>query len=336
MAADGLLVGAVGVDPCALGQGRRVEVQGGADDVFPVQRPLGRLHGLGRGGLVDAAVAHRLKLDGVLPVENDALHCVRKLAALHPVQDHIAHGDLPGDGFPAAFGVDDPGQPVQLPGVIGRPRRGHRRAPQIGVPLHPAAQGLAHQPQGHIGHAPLHRHPARQSPAADGDGVRRRVRPKAGALGSCRRLAHAAVPPHVPIPQGSQQGPEGHVGHPLFHVGSRRDSLSIRLHRHAPAGGPGGDRQYCAQQQGGQQIGTSFHDFPSFPVLLPFCNFIVPEPPRWKQPSKSGSPGRHFPGAALQMGTLTFLPVGATIRAIKKSTQRSDFYAVFRPSPHSL
>ena len=38
----------------------------------------------------------------------------RQLAALHPVQDHVAHRDLAQQGFPPALCRDDPGQPVQV------------------------------------------------------------------------------------------------------------------------------------------------------------------------------------------------------------------------------
>lgn len=76
VAADGLLIGAAGVDPHALRQRRSVKVQGGADDVFSVQHPARRLHGLGGGRFVNLTVAHRLKLNGVLPIENDPLDSV--------------------------------------------------------------------------------------------------------------------------------------------------------------------------------------------------------------------------------------------------------------------
>ena len=45
MAADGLLIGAVGVDPHPLRQRRGVEIQSIADEVFPRQRLPRRLHG---------------------------------------------------------------------------------------------------------------------------------------------------------------------------------------------------------------------------------------------------------------------------------------------------
>ena len=43
------------------------------------------------------------------------------VAALHPVQDHVAHRDLAQQGFPPGSLRDDPGQPVQvLRRVAGR------------------------------------------------------------------------------------------------------------------------------------------------------------------------------------------------------------------------
>ena len=111
---------------------------------------------MGGGRFVNLTVAHRLKLNGVLPIENDPLDSVWKPAALHPVQDHITHGNLSGHGFGAAFRVNDAGEPVQLRGVIGCAGGGHSRAAQIGVPFHLTAQRFAHQPQGDIGHAAFH------------------------------------------------------------------------------------------------------------------------------------------------------------------------------------
>ena len=63
---------------------------------------------------MDGPVDRGGELDSVGPVENDLLHAVGVRRIRHPVQNHVAHGDLPKQRFPAALRRDNAGQPVQV------------------------------------------------------------------------------------------------------------------------------------------------------------------------------------------------------------------------------
>ena len=77
--ADGLPVGAAGVNPGPLGQGGGEEIEGVPGGVLPGQGPAGRLPGQLRGLLGHGAVGHRLELHAVLVVKNDPRNAVGEI-----------------------------------------------------------------------------------------------------------------------------------------------------------------------------------------------------------------------------------------------------------------
>ena len=112
MAADGAVIGAAGGYPGPGGQGGGVEVKAIPYRGGPLQAELGGQHCRVSGPVIDGPVGHRLELHAVFPVKDHLLHRVGELAAGHPVEHHVAHGDLPQQGFPSALGGDDAGEPV--------------------------------------------------------------------------------------------------------------------------------------------------------------------------------------------------------------------------------
>ncbi len=234
MPADGLPVGAARVDPGALGQGRGEEIEGVPCGIFPGQGPPGGLQGQLRGLACHGAVGHGLELHAVFIVKNDLRDAVGEVPAGHPVQNHVAHGDLALQGLAAALGVDNAGEPVVVHGVVFRAGGGHRRAPQPGVPSDIRAQGLRREAQGHVGLALHHVYHAGVAFAVDGEAAAAGFCGEGGVPGY--RPGGGTVPPDVPVPQGVQQFPEGDIGGALFDIGGVFQQFPV----HLQAGGPGG------------------------------------------------------------------------------------------------
>lgn len=115
MTANGGEIRAVGDNPGAGGEGGSVEVQSALHGFFSVENPTGGLYGGGGGSIIDGAVGHRFKLHGILAVKDHGGNRIREGLAGHPVQYHVAHGDLTLHGLAAALCADDAGEPVPDP-----------------------------------------------------------------------------------------------------------------------------------------------------------------------------------------------------------------------------
>ena len=112
--ADGGDVGTVFHGPVVVGKVGGQEVEAVAHDALPLQTGDGRPDALFGRLLIDGAVADRLELAAPAVVKDDAVDGVGEVGGGHPVQDHVAHGDLALPGLALAFGGDDAGEPVKL------------------------------------------------------------------------------------------------------------------------------------------------------------------------------------------------------------------------------
>ena len=107
-----------------------------------------------------------------------------KIRAVHPVQHHVAHADLPGQGLLPGLGIDDLGQPEQvLAGVV-----------QIVIILpagdHPRVEGRDIQPGAILGKAGIQAEKAAQQIAGQ-------IQLTAGGKPALRRIEIAPVAAEV-------------------------------------------------------------------------------------------------------------------------------------------
>lgn len=94
MTADSREVLAVFPDPCTLGKGRAKEIQTVVHAAGAVQNQSGSENAFFGGGEIDRSVGDGLKLYGVLRVEDHGADRAGKFRGRHPVEYHVAYGDL--------------------------------------------------------------------------------------------------------------------------------------------------------------------------------------------------------------------------------------------------
>ena len=150
-----------------------------------------------------------------------------------------------------SLGADDAAEPVKVHGVVIRAGRGHRRAAQLGIPDHAAAQGGGQSPQGDVGPATLHKDLAAVCTAVDRHGISGRVCGDGLAAGGGGSHLSAAVPPDAPAAEGIQQSPEGNIGHAALQV---VDALTQNGAVHLDGDHPAGRRLHGEAGQGHQGV----------------------------------------------------------------------------------
>ena len=82
--------------------------------VGPFQAEFGRHDTARSRSVVDRAVPHGFKLAAPAAVKDNTVDRIGKISGSGPVEHHVANGDLPQQGFPAALCGDDTGEPVEV------------------------------------------------------------------------------------------------------------------------------------------------------------------------------------------------------------------------------
>ena len=210
-----------------------VEIQGVVHDLGPVQHQFGGDDALLRGVPVDGAAGGRGEL---IALEDHPVDGVGEERALHPVHDHVAHGDLARQGLVAALGVDDVGEPVQsvlliigVPGLQSPAAREDVDGGGLHVPHEGGVKGLHQHRDGQHGGVLIEQHAVLHiEVAAVGLNV---LLADLGPQGEQAGLHLHAVPRPGDGPRGGHGGHEVHHrdigGLPLIHgvVHVHRDAV---------------------------------------------------------------------------------------------------------------